>query len=45
MSMMLDAGSLDAWSNTAADHIAIIDAAIAAVPAQWRHNLLIGMNP
>lgn len=28
-------------SNTATDHIAIIDAAINAIPVQWRHNLLI----
>ena len=28
-------------SNTAADHIAITDAAIAAIPAKWRRNLLI----
>jgi Transposase DDE domain group 1 len=31
----------NAGSNTAADHIAIIDAAISAVPAKWRHNLLV----
>ena len=30
----------NAGSNTAADHIAIIDAAIAAIPATWRRNLL-----
>ena len=34
----------NAGSNTAADHIAIIDAAIAAVPAKWRHNLLVTTN-
>ena len=28
----------NAGSNTAADHIAIIDAAIAAIPASWRHS-------
>ena len=32
----------NAGSNTAADHIAIIDAAIAAIPAWWRHN---GLDP
>jgi hypothetical protein len=31
----------NAGSNTAADHIAIIDAAIAAIPTRWRRNLLI----
>lgn len=36
------ARSGNAGSNTAADHIAIIDAAIAAVPARWRRNLQIG---
>gem|GEM_PF-1466644 len=34
----------NAGSNTAADHIAIIDAAIAAVPARWRRNLLISID-
>lgn len=34
----------NAGSNTAADHIAIIDAAIAAIPAKWRHNLLITID-
>ena len=34
----------NAGSNTAADHIAIIDAAIAAVPAKWRHNLLVTID-
>ena len=34
----------NAGSNTAADHIAIIDAAIAAVPAKWRRNLLITID-
>jgi hypothetical protein len=33
-----------AGSNTAADHIAIIDAAIAAIPAKWRRNLLITID-
>jgi Transposase DDE domain group 1 len=31
-------------SNTAADHIAIIDAAINAIPATYRHNLLITID-
>jgi hypothetical protein len=34
----------NAGSNTAADHIAIIDAAIAAVPAKWRKNLLVTID-
>jgi len=34
----------NAGSNTAADHIAIIDAAIAAIPPKWRHNLLITID-
>ena len=34
----------NAGSNTAADHIAIIDAAIAAIPARWRRNLLITID-
>jgi len=34
----------NAGSNTAADHIAIIDAAITAVPAKWRHNLLVTID-
>ena len=38
------ARSGNAGSNTAADHIAIIDAAIAAVPARWRHNLLVTID-
>jgi hypothetical protein len=29
----------NAGSNTATDHIAIIDAAIATIPQKWRHNL------
>ncbi len=33
-----------AGSNTAADHIAIIDAAIAAIPLKWRRNLLISID-
>jgi hypothetical protein len=33
-----------AGSNTAADHIAVIDAAIAAIPARWRRNLLITID-
>lgn len=33
-----------AGSNTAADHIAIIDAAIAAVPPRWRRNLLVTVD-
>lgn len=38
------ARSGNAGSNTAADHIAIIDAAIAAVPARWRRNLLVSID-
>ena len=34
----------NAGSHTAADHIAIIDAAIAAIPARWRRNLLITID-
>src|SRR5574337_927455 len=34
----------NAGSNTAADHIAIIDAAIAAVPAKYRRKLLITID-
>lgn len=34
----------NAGSNTAADHIEIIDAAIAAIPPKWRHNLLITID-
>jgi hypothetical protein len=34
----------NAGSNTAADHIAIIDAAITAIPARWRRNLLITID-
>ena len=34
----------NAGSNTAADHIAIIDAAITAIPAKWRRNLLITID-
>ena len=34
----------NAGSNTAADHIAIIDAAIAAIPARWRRNRLISFD-
>jgi len=34
----------NAGSNTAADHIAIIDAAIASVPATWRKNLLVTID-
>ncbi len=34
----------NAGSNTAADHIAIIDAAIAAIPAKWRRKLLITID-
>jgi hypothetical protein len=30
----------NAGSNTVADHIAIIDAALAAIPARWRHNTI-----
>lgn len=38
------ARSGNAGSNTAADHIAIIDAAIAALPAKYRRNLLITID-
>jgi Transposase DDE domain group 1 len=34
----------NAGSNTAADHIAIIDAAITAIPARWRRNLLVTID-
>lgn len=34
----------NAGSNTAADHIEIIDAAIAAIPAKYRPNLLITID-
>jgi hypothetical protein len=34
----------NAGSNTAADHIAIIDAAIAAIPPKWRRNLLVTID-
>ena len=34
----------NAGSNTASDHIAIINAAIAAIPAKWRKNLLITID-
>jgi len=34
----------NAGSNTAADHIEIIDAAIAALPAKYRRNLLISID-
>ncbi|PCK22051.1 transposase [Rhodococcus qingshengii] len=34
----------NAGSNTAADHIAIIDAAIAAIPEKYRHKLLITID-
>jgi hypothetical protein len=34
----------NAGSTTAADHIAIIDAAIAAIPERWRRNLLITVD-
>ena len=33
-----------AGSNTAVDHIAIIDAAIAAVPARWRRNIMVTID-
>jgi DDE family transposase len=38
------ARSGNAGSNTAADHIAIIDAAIAAIPERFRHRLLITID-
>jgi hypothetical protein len=34
----------NAGSNTAEDHVAIIDAAIAAIPARWRRHLLITID-
>src|SRR5512135_2534431 len=34
----------NAGSNTAEDHVAIIDAAIAAMPARWRRNLLVTID-
>lgn len=34
----------NAGSNTAADYLAIIDAAIAAIPARWRKNLLVTID-
>lgn len=34
----------NAGSNTAVDHIAIIDAAIAAIPGRWRNNLLVTID-
>lgn len=34
----------NAGSNTAADHIAIIDAAIAAIPEKYRHRLLVTID-
>src|SRR5512135_963868 len=34
----------NAGSNTAEDHVAIIDAAIAAIPARWRRNLLVTID-
>lgn len=34
----------NAGSNTASDHVAIIDAAIAAIPLTWRRNLLVTID-
>jgi len=42
LAWMLRRGS--AGSNTAADHIAIADAAIAALPPAWRRNLMITVD-
>lgn len=42
LAIMARAGN--AGSNTAADHIAIIDAAINAIPITWRRNLLITID-
>ena len=39
---MLRKGS--AGSNTAADHIAIVDAAVAALPPAWRRNLMVTVD-
>jgi hypothetical protein len=39
---MLRKGS--AGSNTAADHIAIVDASIAALPPAWRRNLMVTVD-
>ena len=39
LAWMLRKGS--AGSNTAADHIAIVDASVAALPPAWRRNLMV----
>jgi hypothetical protein len=39
LAWMLRKGS--AGSNTAADHIAIVDAPVAALPSAWRRNLMV----
>jgi hypothetical protein len=39
---MLRKGS--AGSNTAADHIAIVDASVAALPPAWRRNLMVTVD-
>jgi len=42
LAWMLRKGS--AGSNTAADHIAVVDAAIAALPPAWRRNLMVTVD-
>jgi hypothetical protein len=42
LAWMLRKGS--AGSNTAADHIAIVDASIAALPPGWRRNLMVTVD-
>jgi Transposase DDE domain group 1 len=42
LAWMLRKGS--AGSNTAADHIAIVDASIAALPPAWRRNLMVTVD-
>jgi hypothetical protein len=42
LAWMLRKGS--AGSNTAADHIAIVDASVAALPAAWRRNLMVTVD-
>jgi hypothetical protein len=42
LAWMLRKGS--AGSNTAADHIAIVDASVAALPRAWRRNLMVTVD-
>ena len=42
LAWMLRKGS--AGSNTAADHIAIVDASVAALPPAWRRNLMVTVD-